>query len=328
MTGRDGRACWPAPSAGSRPAAPTAAPSWRYAMASSCTVPASRPGPDPCVCASCGKLKMKTLRVGVSRLREELAAVLGVAVAELSGPAARSGPGRARSAAVDTGGAWHQGGALPLAPGQRRGLPRLRPAPAVAPARSATDESLALLVRAGRLVGPRGGGNTTRPRVLLQTRVPEHPVLLAAMRRAQPEAVLADQVELRRGSGLPPFSAMALVSGTQAATYVAALEAGRARERGDGDRAGGRPVIFAACPGPRRAVRTAGVGTPAGGTPPAGRSRPRLGVTPAPERAIGPHRYTGAVPSLTIRQYGDPVLKSAPATWTRSTARCCRSPTR
>ena len=40
----------------------------------------------PVVCAACGRLRMKTLRVGVSRLREELAALLGVEVGEVAGP--------------------------------------------------------------------------------------------------------------------------------------------------------------------------------------------------------------------------------------------------
>ena len=149
----------------------------------------------------------------------------------------------------------------------------------LSPRLDATDESLALLVRAGRLVGPRGGVNTNR-RVLLQTRVPEHPVLLAAM-RGTPEAVLADEVELRQASGLPPFSAMALVSGTQAAD-VSSPPRKRPRPgtiRGHGDRAGGLSEgHLLRAPDHRALCDTAGVGTPAGGTGPAHRGRPQLTV--------------------------------------------------
>jgi primosomal protein N' len=52
--------------------------------------------------------------------------------------------------------------------------------------------------------------------------VPDHPVLLAAT-AGDPVHVLEDEAEIRRASVLPPFSALAVVSGTLAATYVEAL---------------------------------------------------------------------------------------------------------
>jgi primosomal protein N' (replication factor Y) len=170
----------------------------------------------PCVCAACGRLKMKTLRAGVSRLREELAALLGTEVDEVAGPARQPDEG-APSASV--------------ALGTQAVLHRVRRAAAVvfldidlhllAPRLDATDESLALLVRASRLVGGRGAAGPPG-RVLLQTRVPEHPVLVAAQ-RGDPTGVLADEATMRRESGLPPFSALALISGTQAADYTEGL---------------------------------------------------------------------------------------------------------
>ena len=42
-------------------------------------------------------------------------------------------------------------------------------------------------------------------------------------RAGEPAAVLAEDVALRRASSLPPFSALALVSGTQAPAYAEAL---------------------------------------------------------------------------------------------------------
>jgi primosomal protein N' (replication factor Y) len=170
----------------------------------------------PCVCAACGRLKMKTLRAGVSRLREELAALLGTEVDEVAGPAPDAGV-TALSA--------------PVALGTQAVLHRVRRAAAVvfldidlhllAPRLDATDESLALLVRASRLVGGRGMA-APHGRVLAQTRVPEHPVLEAAQ-RGDPTGVLAAEAAMRREAGLPPFSALALISGTLATDYAEGL---------------------------------------------------------------------------------------------------------
>jgi primosomal protein N' (replication factor Y) len=182
----------------------------------------------PVVCPHCGRLRMKTLRAGVSRLREELAALLGVPVGEVSGP---QPTGRA---AIET--------TAPAQPvervviGTEAVLHRVRRAAAVAfldvdlhllaPRLSAVEETLSLFVRAGRLVGARGTGPTTA-RVLAQTRVPDHPVL-AAVNAGNPVAVLEAETDVRRAAGLPPFSALALVSGTLAASYSEGLRAAAA----------------------------------------------------------------------------------------------------
>lgn len=179
----------------------------------------------PVVCPHCGRLRMKTLRAGVSRLREELAALLGVPVGEVSGPRASG------HSAVET--------AAPTQPlervviGTEAVLHRLRRAAAVAfldidlhllaPRLSAVEETLSLFVRAGRLVGPRGIGPTTA-RVLAQTRVPDHPVL-AAVNAGNPVGVLGAEADVRRAAGLPPFSALAVVSGTLAPPYAEELVA-------------------------------------------------------------------------------------------------------
>ena len=175
----------------------------------------------PVVCVACGRLRMKMLRPGVSRLREELAALLGVEVGEVSGASAG-----ARAGAHEP--------VLPAAPvlvGTEAVLHRVRRAAAVAfldidlhllaPRLSATEDTLALFVRAARLIGGRGAGPPW-VRVQVQTRVPEHPVL-TAVAGGEPAGVLAEDVALRRASSLPPFSALALVSGALAPTYAEAL---------------------------------------------------------------------------------------------------------
>ena len=52
--------------------------------------------------------------------------------------------------------------------------------------------------------------------------MPEHP-LLQAVALGDPTPVLADEVAIRRTSALPPFSALALVSGALAPAYAEAL---------------------------------------------------------------------------------------------------------
>ena len=170
----------------------------------------------PVVCAACGHLRMKTLRTGVSRLREEVAALLQTDVDEVSG---------ATDAAEPPG--------APVLMGTEAVLHRVRRAAAVAfldidlhllaPRFSATDETLTLLIHASRLVGPRHVGPPSA-RLLLQTRVPDHPVL-AAVARGNPSVVMAEEESIRRSSGLPPFSALAALSGPLAGDYATAVEA-------------------------------------------------------------------------------------------------------
>jgi primosomal protein N' (replication factor Y) (superfamily II helicase) len=173
----------------------------------------------PVVCSHCGRLRMKALRVGVSRLREELAALLGVEVGEVAGPRSdlpADAAVTAQRALIGTEAVLH----------------RVRRAAAVcfldidlhllAPRLSATEDALSLIVRAGRLVGPRGSGPAWA-RVQAQTRVPDHPVLVAAA-AGDPVRVLEVEADIRRASALPPFSSLALVSGTLAGTYAEAVE--------------------------------------------------------------------------------------------------------
>jgi primosomal protein N' (replication factor Y) (superfamily II helicase) len=171
----------------------------------------------PVVCASCGRLRMKTLRAGVSRLRDELGALLGVEVGEVAGP-----PPAGSEPPVPT---------APVLVGTEAVLHRVRRAAAVvfldidlhllAPRLSATEETMALFVRAARLVGTRSTGSPWA-RLQVQTRVPDHP-LLAAIARGEPAEVLAEEVAIRRASALPPFAALALVSGVLAPAYAESL---------------------------------------------------------------------------------------------------------
>ena len=172
----------------------------------------------PVVCEACGRLRMKTLRAGVSRLREELAALLGSEVGEVAGP---------RAAGVEPAGPK-----APVLIGTEAVLHRVRRAAAVAfldidlhllaPRLSATEETMALFVRAARLVGARGAGEPWA-RMQAQTRVPDHPVL-QAVALGDPTGALGEELAIRRASALPPFSALAMVSGALAPAYAEALQ--------------------------------------------------------------------------------------------------------
>ncbi|HMC52163.1 MAG TPA: hypothetical protein VKI64_05330 [Acidimicrobiales bacterium] len=155
----------------------------------------------PRVCLSCGGTARKVVRAGVSRVREELEALVRVPVVEVAGPAAD-----------------------PVSPGARvlvgteAVLHRVSSASAVAfldmdqellaPRYGAGEQALALLARAARLVG----GRARAGRVVVQTRLPRHAALQAAL-HADPGLLAATEAPRRMELGLPPATAVALVSG-------------------------------------------------------------------------------------------------------------------
>jgi primosomal protein N' (replication factor Y) len=169
----------------------------------------------PQVCAACGASAMRNLRVGVSRVREELEALLGEPVTEVAGSRARQAPGDHEPARVLVGteAVLHQvrapvGVVAFLDFDQELMAPRYR----------AGEQALALLVRAGRLLG----GRRTGGRLAIQTRLPRHPVVQAAL-QADPGRVADDERTRRRQLRYPPFAALAAVSGPAAEQFVANL---------------------------------------------------------------------------------------------------------
>jgi primosomal protein N' (replication factor Y) len=85
----------------------------------------------------------------------------------------------------------------------------------LAPRYRAAEEALTLLARAARLVGGRRDGG----RIMVQTRLPDHPVLDAVL-HADPGRLVDGEMALRELLRLPPSVAMAVVSGPAAAAYV------------------------------------------------------------------------------------------------------------
>lgn len=189
----------------------------------------------PVVCAFCGNSRMRALRVGVSRAREELEALAGTAVSEVWGPSSVSRP---QADAVEgdgrRGACGHDcdsGLRTSVVVGTEALLHRATKADAVAfldfdaellaPRMRASEEALALLARASRIVA----GHTSsgvQGTVLVQTRLPDHEVLRAAT-GADPGLLADAERPVREALGLPPFSALARVCGPVAGAYGAAL---------------------------------------------------------------------------------------------------------
>jgi primosomal protein N' (replication factor Y) len=167
----------------------------------------------PLVCLQCGGAAFRRPRLGVSRAREELAALLGEEVTEVTG--AQAGEALAPVGVyIGTEAVLHQVRAAALVAfldfDQELLAPRYR----------AAEEALALIARAGRLVG----GRRSAGRVLVQTRLPEHPVIRAAL-TADPARLAHAEADRRRTLRWPPYAALAEVSGAAAESYIERLGA-------------------------------------------------------------------------------------------------------
>ena len=148
------------------------------------------------VCGECGGTSLLNVRPGVSRLAADLASATGANVAEV------------------TAGAEDIDGSADAWVGTDAVLHRVRDASCVvfldvdrdlaAPRSSATRELLASFARAARIVGRDG-------RLIVQTRQPDHP-LLVALASGDLRSWLHDDVSLRRRLGLPPFSETAVIT--------------------------------------------------------------------------------------------------------------------
>lgn len=158
----------------------------------------------PPVCQACGAGRFANLRPGVTRLREELEAAAARPVVAITG---------ADDVGAPLGG---------ITIGTEAVLHRTRSADVVAflefdsemlaPRYRAAEQSLALIVRAGRIA----------PEVLVQTFTPDHPVLAAAD-VGDPSRILAGERDRREMLGFPPYGALVVVSGAGAAELLSQL---------------------------------------------------------------------------------------------------------
>ena len=178
----------------------------------------------PVVWQSCGGTKLRKLWIGVTRAREERAALMGQEVVEVSGDV-DGGPGAAAVGAEAGSGASSN-----VMVGTEAVLHRVESASTVvflefdqelSTARyRAGEQAMALLARAARLVGPRSAGG----QVIVQTRLPEHEVLVAAV-RADPSVLSDVERERRQLLDLPPVTTTAQVGGPAGAEFIDRLGA-------------------------------------------------------------------------------------------------------
>jgi len=168
----------------------------------------------PRVCLHCHSTRFSGRRPGVTRVREEMASLLSrVTVAEVDAATTALPPA---AVLVGTEAALHRADAAPagielvafLEFDQELLAARYR----------AAEQALWLLVRAARVVGGRRGDG----RVLVQTRVPEHDVIEAAL-AADPTIVADAERARRRVLGFPPFGGLAELSGAPDAVDVACV---------------------------------------------------------------------------------------------------------
>jgi primosomal protein N' (replication factor Y) len=165
---------------------------------------------------------MKLLRPGVSRLREELQAAAGAPVVEVTAATAAAPLPPARIY-VGTEAVLHQVDGADVVAFLDIDAELL------APRYRAAEEVMALLARAARLVGGRPGASLGSPggpgaagRLLVQTSLPRHEVLDAVL-HADPSRFAAEERARRQALRFPPTTALAVVSGEAAETFVVSL---------------------------------------------------------------------------------------------------------
>jgi len=165
----------------------------------------------PAVCAECDSNRLKALRVGVTRATEELSALTGVTAVEVTA-ASDVGAGSGARLVVGTEAALRRSGRVDLVAfldiDQHLMAPRF----------GAGEETLSLVASAAHLVGARAAGG----RVLVQTRIPDHEALQAAV-HADPSRLAVPERALRELLELPPFGVVTLLRGPGAAAYAEGL---------------------------------------------------------------------------------------------------------
>jgi len=180
------------------------------------------------VCQQCGASSFANLRPGVTRLREELEAAAGRPAIAVTGATADPTIGDEAGVFVGTEAVLHRVARADVVAFLDIDRELL------APRYRAAEQTMALLARAARLLGPRRRGG----RLLVQTFLPDHPVLRAAV-LANPARLLPGELERRRELELPPAQALAELSGPGADDLTAALRADGSVTVGD---AGGRSL--------------------------------------------------------------------------------------
>lgn len=167
------------------------------------------------ICQHCGSGALRAVRSGVTKVAGDLAALARLPVGEVTAevghlpddPVLIGTEAVLRRLEFPGEGRWGAASVVFLDFDAELLAPRFR----------AAEEALALLARAARVVGGRSG----RGVVMVQTRLPDHPVIQAAV-RADPGRLAVTELALREELRLPPASALAELSGDAARTAALA----------------------------------------------------------------------------------------------------------
>ncbi|MEM9514004.1 MAG: hypothetical protein AAGA42_04020 [Actinomycetota bacterium] len=159
----------------------------------------------PPVCQVCGGTGFANLRPGVTRLREELEAAAGRPVVSVTG---------ADDEQVVDAGVYVGTEAVLHRLGRRADVVVFLEfdSELLAPRYRAAEQAMALLILAGRLA----------PTVMIQTFIPDHEVVQAAL-SGNPAMLISAEEERRRTFGFPPYAAIGLLSGSGSAALAAEL---------------------------------------------------------------------------------------------------------
>ncbi|MFT6290660.1 MAG: primosomal protein N' (replication factor Y) [Ilumatobacter sp.] len=169
----------------------------------------------PAVCQECGGATFANLRPGVTRIGEELEAAANRRVVVVTGN--DDEPPRRSDLYVGTEAALYRVGHVDVVAFLEFDSEML------APRFRASEQALALLVRAGRIA----------PTVMVQTFNPDHEVLRAAV-SGNPNIVVEAERERRQMLGLPPYGALASVTGAFSGEVVGQLDREAVQVGGDG----------------------------------------------------------------------------------------------
>ena len=170
----------------------------------------------PWLCAGCGSTRLRVLRSGVSRVRDDLAALLPRSTVLDVDASTDVDLAALRNADVLVG----TEAVLHRAPHDRPvGLVAFLDLDQelLAPRHRAAEQSATLLARSARLLGPRSEAR----RLLLQTRLPEHDVIRAVC-EADPSIAWISETRRRESLSYPPFGALAQLRGVEEAVAYAA----------------------------------------------------------------------------------------------------------
>ena len=164
----------------------------------------------PAVCSECSSTKFRRAKLGVTGVAQELERLSRRPVVEVT--ATTESLPKAAELYVGTEAVLH----------------RVEKADTVAfldfdqellaPRYRAGEEAMSLLIQAARVVGRREKGG----RVLIQTRIPQHPVLQAAV-NADPGSLARSELEVRRELRQPPEAHWAIISGESADEFIQRL---------------------------------------------------------------------------------------------------------